>query len=90
MQEPDLKASKQSFFEDIKDTMYSTLKNDRRAWVGGNDLELLVENICEQYNEVPNALDDLYELTPAEASAKLIEYYDEFWDEEKNSGELEL
>ena len=92
MQSPDLDANKENFIEDIKDIMYSSLKKDKKTWASGKDLDLLVENICDQYDSGPNAFQDLWEndLTPSQASEKLIEYYDEFWDEEKNTGELEL
>jgi hypothetical protein len=92
MHEPDLKAHEENFIEDIKDKMYASLKNDKKTWASGKDIDLLVEKICDQYDSGPNALQDLWEneLTASEASEKLIEYYDEFWDDEKNSGELEL
>jgi len=95
MQEPDLKAIAEHWYENLEEQIYIDLENMKReAWFGSdstkgsNPIEAVAIKIIDTY-ESEQSIKCLYAdgFTPQSASAKIIEYYQEWWEDEKMVGE---
>jgi hypothetical protein len=98
MLEPDLKALKERWGEDLLDQIHLDLTMmERKAWFGSdfpngsNPIEKVAYNVLKMYTGDLgwDSLSCLYAdgFTPKEASSIIIEYYEVFWIEEKTSGD---
>ena len=67
---------------------------ERKAWFGSDGkgsksiADVTVE-VIDTYESFCESIENLYnqEFTPESASAKIIQYYEDFWEEEKMVGE---